>query len=298
MSFLQPKVFYGTTKAVIAAGQSAALSEELSIQNWTDCLIQLRELRFRFVSDAAGVYHARWVPLLEVSLRIGNEACTDGFIPFGAMSWPIDVNAAIRIVAHGQLSHTSFARPVYLSPGERLHVRVRSPATYGGVATGFTPHVVAIGHAVEGVDPRSGYLPWFTGYTAVSRAAAGLYAETTDPSVFQNNFKTPLLIDRFIGNWDLDPLRDNPTGASLEDYGYGAKWVRVRCDDHLGNRVIRDATPFGVVFDQTRRYWRAKTVLASRGYFRFTLESDFRSVSPTFPRAIIGMLGFRPSLGR
>jgi hypothetical protein len=157
--------------------------------------------------------------------------------------------------------------------------------------------VTAVCHVVEGKDPKSGFLPWFAGYVALSRAAQGVYTETTEPPVFQNNFATPLLVDRFIGNWVFDPFRQRVAGGPTnDDYAHGAKFVKVRCEDHLGNGIVRDPTPFHVVFDMTRRYWRAKSVLASKGFFKFTLDSDLRTSSVPYSRQpIIGMLGFRPA---
>lgn len=296
MAARQPVVLYGSTPATVGVNVAADISDELALRNWSNRLLQIRELRFAFETATPHLIHD---PLIEVSLRIGNEEVTNGFVPIGALHWPADS----RVTFTGNSTAPSaampcragFALPVFLAPGERIHAKFRLPANFDTSVSALRFHAGAACKIVEGVDPRSGYLPWFSGYTAVARTVAGIYVERSDPSVFQNNFQTPLVVDRFIGNWDLDPTRETiASAATLDDYAYGAKLIRVRCEDHLGNQLVRDATPFGVVFDQTRRYWRAKTLLAPKGFFRFTLETDFRSLT-LFPRAIIGMLGFRPS---
>lgn len=299
MAARQPVVLYGSTPSTVNAGQTAAISDELALRNWTNRILQVRELRFALETSTP---HLLYDPLVEVALRIGNEDITNGFVPLAALTWPVDARVSFTGGAAAPTAampvRTGFSMPVYVAPGDRIHAQFRLPATFDSSVTALRFHAGAACKIVEGVDARSGYLPWFAGYTAVARAAAGIYSEQSDPSIFQNNFQTPLVVDRFIGGWDLDPLRELTSSVpTLDDYAFAAKFVRVRCEDHIGNQLVRDATPFSVVFDQTRRYWRAKTLLAPKGFFRFTLETDYRGLT-TFPRAVIGMLGFRPALGR
>lgn len=296
--------------ASLAANAVGSPSDFRGLQNRTDRVIRIEELRF--MQTRSTLSGSGWIatrdgfPTSEVQLRLGNEPITADFVPLPAMTWPHDflheggwgVSGGTADALGGY--YLRFSKPVLLNPKQFIGVQYRHAAT-----TSQRLVVTALCRPTDSVTQH--FMPWIAKWTPPARTdGVANYVDGSTEADLVNPFDSEMLIERFIGRVFHGTL----AGSTLKEIGQQAgaavdnqgqllfDSLRVRLDDHKGTQIVRDATPFGIVFEAIRKSWVVNTQIDSKGFYRMTLESKLAtqivSGTPAPVQAYIGMLGYRP----
>ena len=280
------------------------------LQNRTDKRLRIDEIRFQIVrADRVGV--GRLTPTADgaftsrIQLRIGNTPITADLVPVPSMTWPIDhfiedANGLTGFTSVQQGYYLRFSKPVHIEPGEAIMVRWLHTATTAQRLT-----VTAICREANPADGQ-GFIPWITKWIpTVHTDGTGNFIDESTPADLVNPFDDTILVERLIGRlwWgsmasgNLREIgKENPPAIDQQPI-LPFDTFRVKAEDHEGTQIVRDATPFGVVFEFIRKSWAVNATLAPKGFYRVTLEARLATqVVDGTPQPItpfIGMLGYR-----
>jgi hypothetical protein len=288
---VNPVILTGTISG-LAANVVGSMTDERALQNWTKSPLRVDEIHFQPINDMGTIPSAP--VLFEIQMRVGNAPITNGFISLYSMTWPKE-----RAYEHRYRGRRiSFSKPVYLAPGERIHVLARHSAT----GQTWDLEVLAWTRATPAIRLQH-FLPWICGYTSVARVEnAGVFSEQIGRDVFNNSFNVPIHVERFIGRMFYNAeeiegetiLSVGSTNTAIYRFPYDQ--VRVRIEDHLGNKVVRDRTPFGVVFEGIRKSWVVNVLLQPKGFYNIALEGTLATIIGTNTvQSFVGMLAYRPA---
>lgn len=294
-----------TTIAALDAGKTRAPASEIGLQNRTDKPLRVDELRFRPSDDIMAV--SGWASAsfanFEVQLRVGNDPITAGFVPLPAMTWPVDVDYEQNALVGANFAgfYTRFSKPFVLEPGESIAVQARH--SYTDAAQRLVVSAICR-EAVNG----DRYLPWIAAYKPDSHVDGdGDYNDESIDNALANPFDDSIFVERLIGRTMLQIPLYPWIDAERTYAGMRGQMqtlfedLRVQIEDHNANQIVRDETPFGVVFDLLRKSWIVNAELPARGYYRVRLHSDFTTQrynlggeggAGTF-QSFIGMLAYR-----
>lgn len=156
-------------------------------------------------------------------------------------------------------------KPLYLNPGDmfvpRLHNNtdreIQVQVTY---ATRRSP-----------VKPAENWYPYITSYTSpqftMSKDTESFLFESA-PSDLVNPYDVPLLVDRlmgFIGT--AGPMSPDFGGSPMNPSDYVGEYVNVRLFDSNERPIVRDLTPFNMLFNMQGRAWQMKAILHPHEYY-------------------------------
>lgn len=278
------------------------------LQNRTDHTLRIDELRFQIgratQTDGAATRDGAFTS--EVQLRIGNEPVTADFVPLQAVTWPIDFRYEMP-------SFTAFPtdvettghvirlqKPVHLDPGEAISVQWRHAAT---TAQRF---MLTVPCRESNPHDGKGFTPWLADWKPPARTdGTGNFIDESTEADLVNPFDDHMMIERLIGRlwWGtlasgtLLEIGRQQGGSVDEQPQLPFDAIRVKMEDHESTQIVRDATPFGVIFEFIRKSWMINANLPPKGFFRVSLESLLATqvVSGTARpiQAFVGMLGYR-----
>jgi hypothetical protein len=285
---IYPVILQGVTPAVAADVISAPLDAR-GLQNRTDKIVRIDEIRFR-PSDLDVFGYAN------VQLRLGNEPITAGFVPLPAMTWPVGDFANEYGQSFGSGFYARFSKPVYLAPGERI------TAQWSHSLAGRSPSLaITVICQDAGVMLDRGFVPWFSFYKPPARAdGTGDFEDTSTEANLSNPFDDSILVERLIGRTFAGAetiLQPDQSTNPLGEFGIAFDGLRIRIEDQDAIQIVRDGTPFGLVFDFVRKSWIVNSTLRAKGFYRVSLQSNFSTEygnggnAPT--QSFVGMLGYR-----
>lgn len=293
-----PVILYGSIPS-LAPKSIAGISDERALQNRTDRVIRVREIRFRVESLVGSEID---LGDIAVQLRIGNTPITEGFVQLVAMVWPADASSGPEDNINARMPFLiRFSRPVLLAPGERIMMQAQHLDLQMSGAAGAAKLVSATAICEEAPVGTKGFTPWIAAYRTPTHVdGAGVYEDTSTEADLVNPFDDSMFIERIIGR----VIRgDTGSGEAIVFGGGGERnllldAIRVRMDDHQSAQIIRDATPIGVAFEFVTRSWVVNSMLASKGFYRVTVQSKLSPkvtsfVGTTNLYTAIGMLGYR-----
>jgi len=281
----------------LAPNVGGALSDARGLQNRTDKILRIDELRFREIRN--GVSPQQIDPRAfytgEAQLRIGNEPISAGLVPIPAMTWPFNYAGegvvSVADSAFGQ--YLRFSKPVLLAPGERISAQFRYTTRTDVENVDF--FITAM--CREAAPGVRGYMPWVTFYKPPVRTnGTGNFVDTSTESDLVNPFDKEMFVERLIGRMDIQPGNGDEEDANTDGVRYAFGATRVRIEDHDAMQVVRDSTPFGVVFDFIRRSWVVNATIRSKGFFKVSIESSLNPAiagTGTTIQPFVGMLGYR-----
>jgi hypothetical protein len=280
---MYPSILQG--EIVNIAPNSIRAPEERALQNWTKGMLRVAELRIHVAPNASpNAAPTTEFALTSIQLRVGNNPITEGFVPLPAIVEPIDLSAYADTEDPYLIR---FTRPVLLAPGERIMVQVmhtNAAATYFRLTAICEPFT----------EPGRGVLPWLTFYRTPYRAdGGGDFEDASTEADLVNPFDVPLAVDRLVGAVMYNDQRVANAGLKSNSLIYDA--IRVRADDQSGTQMVRDPTPFAVLFERNRRAWIVNSTLPPKGFYRFTVESKLSTqlIGGLNVQSFIGMIGYR-----
>lgn len=271
----------------IAANTIGSPLDARSLQNKTSKLLRIEEIRFP-KADTSDRFS------MSAQLRIGNEPVTNGFVPIAAMTWQIaDIDALTS--QNVPARHLFFSKPVLLAPGQTLNVQVRHSAG------AQSQEVVAICTPVDFARPS--FMPWITHFQPTPRVdGGGNFDESSTESDLVNPFDQEMIVERLIGRLFYEngtnpgrPLEVDAFTSPAGQLGLAFDGVRVIIEDHEASEIVRDATPFGVVFEFSRKTWIVNAKIRPKGFYRVTVQSNLAVAFADngIVYELIGMLGYR-----
>jgi hypothetical protein len=284
---IYPTILDATISTVVP--NSARSPEETALQNRTKRTLRIDEIRFRVMRTGEDARDHRGWWTGSVQIRLGNEPITSGLVPLPAMTWP-EIDAVGEYITADPFagSYLRFSKPVHIHPGESLALKFQTIATSSAAVPPSTDLGITVICREAKPNDRS-YLPWISFYKAPLRAIGENAVDMSTEADLLNPFDSDLFVERLVGRIDGD---DDPDVAHAHSF----TGVKVRIEDHDSIQIVRDLTPFGVVFDYVKRSWMINSTLRSRGFYKVVLESNMAHTwLDTGSQPFIGMLGYRPA---
>ena len=254
---------------------------------------------FRFACDDPSPH--------KMTLKAGMSIITEGLQPWSAM-FPI-IESNVFGVGKGAgnsrievgASNWLLPRPLYLPLQKQIAITMRLNRT----PTDLTRALFAVRGRVlpeEYARPAKVSIPW-VGVFRPASVRLNVADTTTNPlksvGEFQNQFKTPLHIQKFIGmssdeqgnNSDIESFgsQQNPI-----QYGVGRSLSLIQISDQHGNSVVRDATPLVHLCQGVRNEWNVDFDLAPGELLQATMDlrhPAYGSIATVWPS--IAMVGWR-----
>lgn len=196
--------------------------------------------------------------------------------------------------------------PLYVPPNSAVSVSARNI----GLVPQDTQLTVALsGVTTEDSAPRELWLPFVASWTSKPFEQRLRGADRSSPTDLVNMFDEELHVERLTGRLVSTFLPRNVvaisplvTDSSCDVVEYGAieSMIQVTAKTSAGAPLVREATPFRLVFGARNRGWDVNTVLPAKQFVRVELAKALQ-VDPYFniaatehlTQAFIGMVGWR-----
>jgi hypothetical protein len=192
-------------------------------------------------------------------------------------------------------------KPMWVDPDSNLRVSLRRAAE--GSIGSVTCRVTLIGHAVSSTEPRPHKIcvPWVSAYLATQVLANADATDQSDETELVNPFDVPVRVQRMIGRIKyIDTAFANPRETTVGLHPVGAPsasglYTLVRVFDQHGRIIVRDYTPFGLLFCQTDRSWTMDAQLEPKGFYKVLLDQKYSSVglATKYLQPQISVVGYR-----
>lgn len=239
---------------------------------------------------------------VEAAIRYGAIPITAAPIPLAALSRQVNSrneNNAFTGASNGTFiadqyatvfGRIKFDEPIYLLPGEQLDVALNHRSL---ISSPITANISLSGRGVRSI-PRHRKLPYWAQFTpqafAIDQAQANapLRADST-PDDLVNRSGAELTVRRLIGRVMLSSV------GSIGDSPDARELVLVQMRDSHGLAIVKDATPFGVVFPPPTFALEVMFQLQKDDFLLSTLTTQGFTNAATQFRAntSIAMLGYR-----
>lgn len=301
----------------IQSGGTGAIPRE-ALRNPFPVPMELTEIRIFATVGASvlGAYYSSPLSQLGVSLQLGDEQVSQGFVPANLMC--AFANGGMESYGYVDVLNNSnfagainirFSRPLLLRPKELL---VCGVAHRGVIAGSITANVGYLGRTRPDLAGKLGkvrILPYFTAWTSPGLVQPA--TTTTAPVVatsietdLQNKTQGQVHVDRLVGRVNSVSYQSLQAYLSTEltdgGSGYGtqmpspASLFAAVYDSH-GTPIIAPGTPWRNAFDGNTRALRMDTMLDPGDYYlaQAQLVGEAGGSSALTSYAGIGLVGWR-----
>lgn len=137
-------------------------------------------------------------------------------------------------------------------------------------------------------------LPWVCSYIGTGRDGGANSTENSKSTQLCNPFSTPVSVRRFTGR--VAANYNSVWNGTDEISDLNFRDVTTRMFDHQRRFVVRDPTPFGVLFSNNDWTWPVSAILPPHGYYTAqvdTLLSSYSSGRSSLLYPMIGMIAER-----
>ena len=233
---------------------------------------------------------------VRAKFRMGNIDLTNGYIPIWNFGPQLQESAANKIewpagivgaeVAAQSVYYSQFVwklpRPLWIDPGAPLvpdFIRMSDPID--GDVTVRISYVARVLPA-DAPKPELLEVPYVTSFIP----EAGVAVAESSQQHLRNPFQNDLHVQRFIGR-----IQVTNGGVSLYEADASYFTPMLTMSDSRNVAVVKDPTPFGHVFDFSRRAWTFNRELPGKEFFTAQLTGMVVGVRPETP--MISMVGWR-----
>jgi hypothetical protein len=236
------------------------------------------------------------IGLSQIDIMMGGVPLTNGLVPISSLFhlWDTDLAAnntsvnALNVFpagVPGVMEQTDLAttwhleRPLYVPYGTTFQIRLNMDQTWETFDQwAFSMH----GRSCPNDAPRpdSIWVPWATGFSIPQDSA--LLSFVCEDNAMVNSHESPLYLEHLQGFDSFVPGGSEPTAPIYFD-GFT---IQVTSSSNLA--IIRDPTPFQLVFPSDRLIFPVKAVLDPHEFLRVQLDAPV-----SLKNTGVGMVGFR-----
>jgi len=310
--FLSP-IFLAKQLGTFASEGSEITPPNIDILNPNRTAMMIDQFRFSFgtVSDGSDLGSGFPPSYICADIRLGSIPLTNGLVPIVALCPRYLGGGQLGLIDRVRANNTNgeetmltwhLPKPLYVPTDVQITARFvrRTPYPVSGDPNGTSPPMgfgIAGRSMPEGMQkPKTIWVPWAT-YTqcrvssASSKFGGGGTSQiyVSQDSDLGNMHDSPLNVTQFTG-WN----------ARYAIGGVRSGMVRspffVQMTLSNNKMLIRDQTPFGLLFPSDRGYFNLNAKLMAKQFVRAELEIDPPSgadAAETLEGTTIGMIGYR-----
>lgn len=270
-----------STRFTVPPGTVRGPSDDYALVPAFDEPLYLDEIRFNYVSEAAGTRPENDV---RVELTLGGSVqFTNNPVPLAALNTspqPSNLTTGPTRGIGNYIPNNGVTfrlpKPLYLNATDFVDKLI--PKIHNNTTTAITMTVsYACRRAEKGIQPAEIWYPYIANY----RTPQFALSDTTLPFLFEsapgdlvNPFSVPLLVDRLVGFIGTDTPIPVPPVIDYINRGYVGELINVRLLDTNGRPVVRDLTPFNALFNLQTNSWQARGVLRPHEYYIAQISYD------------------------
>lgn len=245
--------------------------------------------------------------VISAKLFLDRTALTNGYVPLWNFGRAINTTsysnvASTMLTDAPQVFVWHLPKPLWMSPDAILTPTVKR--TNEGSIANVTVRCTVLGRAINSSDPvpKTIDVPWVASWVGATRSMGTDNTDQSEGQHLVNPFAVPLKVQRFIGR--IKATTSDGTTTVTEAMSQGSdnnsdsaaysQWLLVRMNDSRGRIVVRDYTPFGLLFNQVDRSWSVDALLNPREYYKVLLDEKFSNITGTDKLTPhISMVGYR-----
>lgn len=255
-----------TTTVPVPVGAVREPQDKYALQPAFNEALLLDEIRFDYLRPQTGLPTAAqgvnpWNDI-RVELTMGGSiSFTYQPVPLSALN--TSPNPYLWNFAYNSVVFR-LPKPLYLNPGDMFVPRFHNnwindvdiQVTY---AARRTP-----------VRPAENWYPYVSSFTSqqfnVLPGTDSFLLEST-PSDLVNPYDVPLLVDRLVGFIGTNAPRGYFGQVQRNPCDYAGDYLNVRLFDSAERPIVRDLTPFNMLFNLQGRAWQMKSILHPHEYY-------------------------------
>lgn len=267
-----------TAYTTLASNSSGGVNA-IALKNPNGTPMEVLEIKFQLRTNSAAALDANLGGTVACKLGLGNYPLTNGFVPvwsFGRRECELEVSSNATPTFEQAMEYTwRLAKPLYVPAGA---VILPTFQHRGVVQNDITVRISYSGRSLDPSAPPPAKLAlpyvaqWVSKSFAISTTPDSDQSTETD---LVNPFSEPLLLQRFVGRCQI--FRSDTSSLSEDDLArVSYRLCNLRMIDMFGRPILRNYTPFRMVFDALSRSWEMDncSVLDPRSYIIAYLRAD------------------------